>query len=350
MNRETFVALLGLGFALLLAWGFRTLPGERWQILATIPLGKDGNGAWRGVNLTYYGLLSATAYAVALVVLFILSGSVGVPPLAVLALGLATLSVCVPAAHVVARIVEGKRHTFSVAGAFFVAVPLAPVLLSAADRIFAHRLGHGLPLLPLLAAMAIAYGIGEGLGRLACISFGCCYGRSISAAHPVLRWLFSRFHFRFSGATKKIAYAGGLEDVPVIPVQAITSVLYVATGLLGIALFLHAHYLAAYLLVMVITQAWRVLSETLRADYRGGGRISAYQFMAAASAALGIAIGWWLADGATPEPALRAGLAALWNPYVLLFVQGCWLATFLYTGRSMVTEATVSLRVCRDRI
>jgi hypothetical protein len=37
-----------------------------------------------------------------------------------------------------------------------------------------------MPIVPALAAVMIAYTFGEALGRLACISFGCCYGVSIS--------------------------------------------------------------------------------------------------------------------------------------------------------------------------
>ncbi|HDJ86375.1 MAG TPA: prolipoprotein diacylglyceryl transferase [Chromatiales bacterium] len=352
MTTGIFVTVLAVVFGALLAWGFRTLPGERWQILATIPLGKGVDGSWRGLNLTYYGLLSAIAYAVALALLFILTGAVGVPVFATLVVCLATLSVCVPAAGLVARVVERKRHTLSVAGAFFVAVPLSPVVLWLTDYLLARPMGYRLPLLAMLAAMAIAYAVGEGLGRLACISFGCCYGRCVADAPPPVRRLFTRWHFRFSGATKKIAYASGLQDVAVVPVQALTAVLYVATALVGVALFLHARYLAAYVLVLTVTQVWRVVSETLRADYRGGGRLSAYQIMSALAAFVGILIGLALAGAPapTPTPVLSAGLRVLWHPGVLLFVQACWLAIFLHTGRSMVTEASVLLRVRRERV
>ena len=47
---------------------------------------------------------------------------------------------------------------------------------------------------------------------------------------------------RFFGTTKKIAYAGNLEGERVLPVQAATALLYVASGLIGCALFLAAQY------------------------------------------------------------------------------------------------------------
>lgn len=350
MSSAIFVTVLAVVFGALLLWGFRTLPGERWQILATVPFGKGPDGSWRGVNLTYYGLFSAVAYAAALALLFVLTGAVGVPAFATLAVCTATLAVCVPAAGVVARVVERKRHTLSVAGAFFVAVPLAPMILWLADAYLARPLGQRLPLLPMLAAMAIAYGLGEGLGRLACISFGCCYGCRVADAPAPMRRVFKHWHFRFTGTTKKIAYASGLQDVAVVPVQALTAMLYVATALAGVTLFLRARYLAAYVLVLVVTQGWRVFSETLRADHRGGGRWSAYQVMSLFAAALGVAVGIGLARTSAPAPDLAAGLRVLWHPDVLLFIQSCWLAIFLYTGRSAVTEASVSVRVRRERV
>lgn len=350
MNALAFLTVMGGVFGVLLIWGFRTLPGERWQILATIPVGKGPDGRWRGANLTYYGLFSALAYAAALALLFVLSGSVGVPAFATLGICVATLLVCVPAAGLLARLVERKPHTFSVAAAFFVAVPLSPLVLWAANRLLEHPLGHRLPMLALLAAMAIAYGVGEGLGRLACISFGCCYGRRVADAPPPVRRLFRRWHFVFSGATKKISYASGLEDVAVIPVQALTAVLYTGVALAGTALFLNAHYLTAYVLVLIVTQAWRVFSETLRADYRGGGPVSAYQLMSTLAALTGVVVGFALAGPVQPMPVLASGLHMLWRPEVLLFIQGCTVAIFIHTGRSMVTEASVSLRVRRERV
>jgi hypothetical protein len=112
-----FVLVLGLLLGSLLLWGFRTLPGERWQILATLPLSKNENGSWRGINITWYGLLSATAYMLASALLFVLAGSIGVPPLVTLAIVALVHTVAMPAARIMALLVEKKKHTFTIAGA-----------------------------------------------------------------------------------------------------------------------------------------------------------------------------------------------------------------------------------------
>src|SRR5262249_30213912 len=126
-----------------------------------------------------------------------------------------------------------------------------------------------LPVLQTLSAMAIAYVFGEGLGRLACISFGCCYGMPLAGMGPLARRLFARFHFAFRGETRKIAYESGLGETKVVPVQALTSTVLVLTGLLATEAFLESSFRLALLLALGLSQLWRIFSETLRADYRG---------------------------------------------------------------------------------
>ena len=55
ISNETFVLILGMLLAGLVSWAFKRLPDERWQFLASVPILKDANGHWRGLNFTYYG-------------------------------------------------------------------------------------------------------------------------------------------------------------------------------------------------------------------------------------------------------------------------------------------------------
>lgn len=332
-------------------WGFRVLPGERWQILATVPIRKSGpDNEWSGINLTWYGLLSANAYLAAVVVLLVLLGSVGVSPEVVAVLTTALLLCCVPASRLVARIVERKAHTFTVGGATFVGLLIAPPLILLLNQTIGARYAFHLPLTAACAALAIAYSFGEGLGRLACISFGCCYGRPLSTVSGFYATLFRGRGFRFSGGTKKIAYADNLEGVEVIPVQALTAVLYTACGLIAAVLFLHSRHGAAFLLVITVTQGWRTFSETLRADHRGEGNVSAYQIMGI----IGILYAGALLPLAPVEFVAHVGVAgslhALWRPDILLFLQAIWLTIFIYTGRSTVTGAQVRFHLHGDRV
>src|SRR5262249_4348435 len=136
-----------------------------------------------------------------------------------------------------------------------------------------------LPARPMLAAVAIAYTFGEALGRLACISFGCCYGQSFEKLPAFIRERLSRFSFIFTGETKKALYAGWFQGAPPLPIEAVTSIGLALAGFAGLMGFLRSRWTLAFIVPLVTTQVWRVLSEFLRADFRGGGSITAYQAM-----------------------------------------------------------------------
>jgi hypothetical protein len=331
-------------------WGFRTLPGEGWQIVASVPSSRTEQGTWMGINFTWYGLLTANAYLVAVAVMLVLMGSVTVPPLGTAILAATMLGCCVPASRLVARIVEKKSHTFTVGGAVFVGILITPFAIALINRTLGQMLAFHIPVMSAYAAIAIAYAFGEGLGRMACISFGCCYGKPLATSSGLLQRLFVGRGFVFFGSTKKIAYAGGLEAVEVIPIQAVTAVLYSVCGLVAAGLYLTSHETVAFLFATITTQGWRSFSETLRADYRGEGRISAYQIMGIIGVLYAIAAACLLTEKSAVAPDLSAGLASLWSPALILFLQGIWMTIFLYTGRSTVTGATLSFFVHRDRI
>jgi hypothetical protein len=345
---DVFLLALGALAAVVLAWGFRTLPREDWQIAAAVPIAKDASGLWHGLNLTYYGVFHATGYTVGLAMVIVLLGALQVPLRGTALMAGILLGSCIPASSLVARLVERKRATFTVAGAVFVGILLGPWAFLLANRLLGPVLGVEVPVVAGLAATSIGFALGEGLGRLACVSFGCCYGKPLSHVSPRLQKLFDRWNFVFAGKTKKVVYEGALEGKPVVPIQAITAVLSVAIALGSAAAFLHGFHRTAFCLSFVGTQAWRLLSEMLRADYRGGGRISAYQVMAMAGILYALAVFPFLPAASLPQADVLTGLNSLWNPGVILCLQGLWLATFLHTGRSVVTGATLTFHVRRD--
>jgi hypothetical protein len=348
MSDELFVGLCSLLTMLLFRWAFRHLPREKWQFMAAIPICKNADNGWQGINLTYYGFFNATAYTLAGTLVIVLTAAIGIPTGYTLALLTLILGVCMPGSRLIARLVEKKPHTFSIGGAFFIGLLLTPTAVMLAQPVTAHYFQITVNPIAFLSAVAIAYCWGEGIGRLACISFGCCYGKPLSAVHPRLRALFGRWHFTFFGGTRKIAYAHHLEGVQVIPVQGITAVLYSLTALVSIYAFLNNAFRAALLLSLLVSQVWRFASEFLRADYRGNGRISAYQVMSllAALAAVGLACMPAPPPSSATAPILQ-GLSALWHPAILLFLQALWVAAFFYTGRSHVTGATIHFHVRR---
>ncbi len=172
----------------------------------------------------------------------------------------------------------------------------------------------------------------------------------MSSTSGLIRKLFEGRCLVFSGETKKIAYADGLQGTEVLPVQALTALFYSGCGLASAGLFLAGHFMAAFLCATVTTQGWRSFSEVFRADYRGGGSVSAYQIMGGVGLAYAVAASLLLSGEPVPRPEFTVGLKSLWTPAVILFLQGIWVAIFLYTGRSTVTGATMSFHVNRENI
>jgi hypothetical protein len=350
ISSEAFVLSLGLLLGSLATWAFKSLPDERWQFLASVPIIKDSSGRWHGLNFTYYGLLTANALVFGVGLLIVLLGSLHVPTAVTLALVFAVLLLCLPAAKWVARLVEGKACTFTVAGAFFVGIFVTPVILHFFNLVLPQIGVRPLPIVPVLAAVMAAYAFGEALGRLACISFGCCYGVSLSAAPPILQKVLGPRHFVFSGKMKKISYAGGMDGMQVVPIQAMTSLVYILAGLAATFLFLKGSFGVAFMVTIAVTQGWRLFSETLRADYRGDGRISAYQIMGILAIFLARALLFLLPAEIAVTPDLPAGIEAAWQPAVVLFLQGLWVIVFVLFGKSMVTGAEISFHLHHDRI
>jgi hypothetical protein len=349
MINLVFVASLGTVLTAVLAWGVKTLPAERWQMIAAVPLKKTGHGGWYGLNLTFYGFFSATAstFGVALAIVLLTALGLSLPVIG--ALVVVMISVCFPASRLIAWLVEGKSNTFTVAGAAFLGSLILPPGLWLAQRALLHWLDVQIWALPILAAIAIVYALSEAIGRMACLSFGCCYGKPLRKANPSLAKFFRHFPAVFHGGTKKAAYASGLGDVPLIPVQTITAIVFALSGLLGLSFFLAGDFRLAGILPALSTWGWRAASESLRADHRGEQKISAYQIMALI--AIGYtAIAFLLLPPGGPSPNIAAGLSQMTAGGLILLLQVLWVGLFLYYGRSRVTGSVVSFHVVTERI
>lgn len=351
MSAELFVACLGLALVLALGTGFRMLPGERWQVIASVPTRKRPEGRWEGRNLTFYGLISAIAQVFGTAMVLLLASAARIPRMDTVAVLLVMTVVGMSAARLMARWIEGKRNTFTVGGAVFVGILLMPPAVAAAQQL-GIAAGHGtFSARALLAAMAIGYVYGEAVGRLACVSFGCCYGKPLDQLGPVWRQVFDRLSFTFHGETKKIAYAHGWAGRKVVPIQALTSSTLTLCALASTWLFLRGHYLGALILAVAFSQGWRALSELLRGDHRGHAeRLSAYQVMAVAGGLYALAMAPLFEPVAGPPPDLGLGLAAIWDPLALVALQLVGLVVFLTAGCSKVTGCSLSFHVRRGAI
>ncbi|PKN88736.1 MAG: prolipoprotein diacylglyceryl transferase [Deltaproteobacteria bacterium HGW-Deltaproteobacteria-1] len=349
MVDEIFLLTLSWGILLLFVWAFRTLPAEGWQILACLPGRKRPDGTWNGINLTYYGLFNALAYVIAVAIFMLIIGSLGIAPSAALTVILPILVIGMGASRYIARLVEKKPSTFSVGAASFVGIVIAPWTILLVNMTLGKWWLFHFPMLETLAAMLIAYAFGEGIGRLACISFGCCYGKPLSECHALIQKIFRRRHFVFQGRIKKIHYADRLEGRPVVPVQALTAVLYTGAGILSFYLFLKGFSSAALLLVLLVTQSWRFVSEFLRADYRGQSRVSAYQIMSLLAMGYILILMFAYAQPQRVAPALMKGFQLLWDPGLIIFLLVLGIVSFVYAGKSEVTNCTIDIHVVEKK-
>jgi hypothetical protein len=350
MGIEIFVIIFGILLTILFGWSFSSLPKEKWQIIGAIPVKKTLQGDWTGINFTYYGFFNACACTLAAAVFLQLMGAVGIPLKIAVFFFIILMAICLPAARIIAYLVEKKRYTFSIGGASFVGMIITPWLVAGMTSLLDSWANSGIQVVTVLAALSIAHAFGEGVGRLACISFGCCYGKPLADVHPLLQKIFKHCNFVFTGNTRKIVYADGFAGIQVVPVQALTAVIYCSVGLICLYIFLQSHFTAAFIVSMAVTQTWRFGSEFLRADYRGDSRISKYQLMAGMVVIYNVIIALLFPATAAGSPSIAAGLKGLWQPSLIVLLQLLWIVVFVYTGKSQVTGSQISFHVIRDRI
>ena len=113
-------------------------------------------------------------------------------------------------------------------------------------------------------------------------------------------------------------------------------------------LFLNTHYVASFLVSVLVTQGWRSVSEIFRADHRGESRISVYQIMGIVAIIYSFILWKWFPDSNPMAYALE-GIQTLWQPEIIIFLLLLWLGIFLHTGCSKVTGSIVSFHVHEDK-
>lgn len=347
MENLWFCGGAALFFAALFAWGFRVLPREEWQFLAVAPVKRLSNSVWDGLNLTWYGFFNALAQVIALFFFLVLTASSGIPPKTAVVAIVLLMSVAIPSSRLLARLIEKKPATATVSGGFFMGLIFAPA------AVFLARILTGtealVAFLPFFSAMAIAYAFGEGVGRLGCLSFGCCYGRPLSDDPRSLDRFVRPFGLVFTGKTKKISYASGWEGRPVWPVQTVTSIIHTVVGLAGVCLFLSGKYWLALIATISVTQIWRIVSEFLRGDYRGEGKFSVYQLFSVL-AALSVILSFPFFDSVGKPADLTAGMKAIGSLPMALFLEAWFAFVFFQSGRSSVTGSSVKFHVKKENI
>ena len=341
-----FMVILVLILLPLYVFAFKKFPSENWQFFATMPVKKNNGGEWQGLNLTYYGVLTATGFALGFSVFLLMASSYNTGPWGRIAAMIILLIFFIPSAKVMAYIVEGKKHTLTVGGAAFVMIAAAPWVVELVNICSSEKVSS----ISFMAMLLTAYAFGESFGRLACISFGCCYGRTVESMPVYFKNLFKKLNFVFEGKTKKIAYNDFLDGIRVVPVQGITAILYLAAGFISLYLYYSGMHLLSFAVALTVTQLWRFLSEFLRADYRGNNDISPYQIMSIITIPYFIVYYYFAGAGISSVPDINSGLKFMWNPAVILIIQVMWAGALVYTGRSSVTASRINFYVVKENI
>jgi hypothetical protein len=348
----TLLTLAIIGF-ISLRWAFKHLPEERWQFFDVLPIARTERG-WQGVNITYYGIISALAYCIAIALFVFLCGAAKQSALLVSLFLAGLLAVAIPASKLIARWVEGSRATFTVSGALFVTCLVSPAVFYAVNA-----LGHwwnvtALHAPAVIAAATISYCLGEAVGRLGCLSFGCCYGKPLADAGPIEQLIYARTATTYRGSLKKIAYASNLESVPVIAVQSVASVVLFALCLIGLWLFWSQSFAAALVVSLGGSQVWRVYSESLRADDRGEtsatSGFTAYQWMALLTTVVTLIAAWRLSELSPTMLVATSGFDALLRADVVFALQLLFIGIVWFMGRSTVTGAHLQLLLFREKL
>jgi hypothetical protein len=197
----------------------------------------------------------------------------------------------------------------------------------------------------VMAATCIAYVLGEAIGRLACLSFGCCYGKPIDQCTSLQKALYSRFTETYRGRFKKISYASGLNDRPVIAVQSIACALLFSIFLVSLWLFWKGQIAASMVVSLGLSQLWRTYSEQLRADFRGRDGFTVYQAMALVGALLSVVFAWIYGggDGTRVIASAYRGWLAATQAEIIVASQLLAFLIVLYMGRSSVTSSRLEL-------
>jgi Prolipoprotein diacylglyceryl transferase len=340
------ILLASLG-ALVFRWGFRHLPSEAWQIALAVPARTNSAQGrfWPAINFTFYGVISAVSYGLSVLMFVFLVGATGQSLLPATIFITLLLAVGIPASKLVARWVEGTPgHT--IGGAVFAVLLAAAPAMTLTELIARYFAWPNFDTAIIIAAASIAYVLGEAIGRLACLSFGCCYGRPIAQCTSLQKALYSRFTDTYRGRFKKIAYAGGLNDRPVIAVQSIASAVLFVVFLIALWFFWKGRFAASIVVALGASQLWRAYSEQLRADFRGREGFTLYQAMAIIGALLSLVFARLYASAETnqiPTISAHQGWLAVIQVEVIVASQSLALWILLYMGRSSVTSSRLEL-------
>ena len=174
---------------------------------------------------------------------------------------------------------------------------------------------HGAPIMPLLAACAIAMPWIQAIGRLRCLVQGCCHGGPAPDTVGI----------RYRHARSRVTQIAGLADHPIhaTPLYSIAGNIAIGAGLLRLR-FLHAPDVLLIGLYLIFAGLARFVEEGYRAEPQTPvvAGLHSYQWIAVVSVAAGM---WWTTLAPATAPAAFGPLEprVLLGALLLAVLAGC---------------------------
>ncbi len=326
-----------LGISLIILWGLKNFHKDNYQFLVVIPYKKLKDNVYRGLNITFYGIITAFSYTVSVFIFISLIKLIEFPEEGAYFLVIVILVVGFPSSKILAYLIENRKNTLTVGGAIFVsAIISVPTVFLV---IVYLNLDINQYFLPILTSLSISATLGEGIGRLACLSFGCCYGKPMKQ----INFLPSLLKVKFNSSTKKAVYDSNYVNVELLNIQGLVVIVYTFIALSSILLFISQKYYIAFILTFIIPPLIRFFSEFLRDDHRGSTKISIYQVFSIILSLYGLF--FLLLFYKRFNTVIELNINLTYSLIDLVVLASIFFITFWHTGISKVTDSEIKFQV-----
>lgn len=251
-------------------WGLKNLHKDEYQFFAVIPYKKLCEDKYEGINITFYGIISALSTTISVFIFLNLIKIINFPIDKAYFILFIIFTIGIFSSKIVAYIIEHRKNTLTIGGSIFISGMIAAPVIYFIIKFFKIQ---ELYFLPVFSILSTAYVSGEGVGRLACLSFGCCYGKPASK----FNFLPGKLKVKFYADTKKAVYDSSYKNIELINIQGIVVIIFSLLGVISIISIIFQKFILAFFLSFILPSLLRFLSEFLRNDYRGNGKLSIYQ-------------------------------------------------------------------------
>lgn len=336
MNIYFITSLFFSVFLLIIIWGLKNLSRDEFQFFCAIPYKKIEENTYEGTNITFYGIISALSCSASVFLFLVLIKFIDFPLKLAYFILITIFLTGLYASRTLAYIIEKRKDTLTIGGATFVSGIISVPLIYFFIKSFNINETY---FLPVLTALTTSYTFGEGLGRLACISFGCCYGKP-AERYPKLPKILK---IKFFSETKKAVYDSNYKNLELINIQGIVVCLFTILAILSVILIMLEKFKIALLISFTMPAIVRFFSEFFRDDNRGiNYKLSTYQFF---SLILVIYSLIFLYIFKPLETKIYIKSTIFFSNTELIILTALFFTTLIHSGVSKVTASKISFNL-----